>query len=115
MAETEVPPAVNQVELHPDFSQAELRDWCQSHGIAVEAWRPIAKGLVNDDPTIQAIAEHHGKTPVQVALRWHLQHDVIIIPKSIRKERIISNADIWDFALTPEEMARMMASIATTA
>ena len=107
MQETDIVPAVNQVELHPDFSQPELREWCQSRGIAIEAWRPISKGAVNEEPVICDIAKAHGKTPVQVALRWHLQHDIIVIPKSVHQDRIISNAQLWDFELTQEEMQRM--------
>jgi len=104
LEQTEVVPVINQVELHPFCVQPTLREWCQAQGIAVEAWRPILQGEVGEHPVIAKIAEAHGKTPVQVTLRWHLQHDVVVIPKSIHKERIVSNADIWDFSLSDEEM-----------
>lgn len=107
MEETEIVPAVNQIELHPLFSQRQLVAWCQSQGIAVEAWRPIAQGRVMDIPLLQELGKKYGKTPVQITLRWHVEHGVIVIPKSGQPERMAANADIWDFSLTPEEVERI--------
>lgn len=107
METAEVPPAVNQVELHPYLQQRAVREYCFGNGIAVEAWSPIAKGSVIDDEVIGAIAADHGKNPVQVTIRWHLQHGIVAIPKSTKLERITSNAAVFDFTLSDEEMARI--------
>ncbi len=105
LADSEVVPAVNQVELHPRLNQAELRQFCESKGIRLEAWSPLMRGQILDDPTITRIAEAHGKTPAQVVLRWDIDHGVITIPKSVHENRIKENADIFDFALMAEEIA----------
>jgi 2,5-diketo-D-gluconate reductase A len=102
--ETGVTPTVNQIELHPLLQQAGLRHEHAEHGIATEAWSPLAQGKVLDDPTITAIAEAHGKTPSQVVIRWHLQLGNIVIPKSVTPERIVENFDVVDFWLTDDEM-----------
>jgi 2,5-diketo-D-gluconate reductase A len=102
--ETETWPTVNQVELHPRLQQAELRAWHAEHGIATEAWSPLAQGALLDDETIAAVAEDHGKTPAQVILRWHLQLGNVVIPKSVTPERIRENIDIFDFTLSGEEL-----------
>lgn len=106
MAETSVVPAVNQVELHPRLRQKALHDYCRAKGIALEAWAPLMKGQL-DHPVLLRLAEKYGKTPAQVVLRWHIQHGIIVIPKSVRKERIASNAAVFDFTLTAEEMAEI--------
>jgi len=103
--ETTVPPAVNQIEVHPYLTQEPLRAFDAEHGIATEAWSPIAQGLVLDDPTITAIAQEHGKTPAQVVLRWHIQHGSIVFPKSVNPERMKENFDIFDFELPESDMA----------
>ncbi|RBP92415.1 diketogulonate reductase-like aldo/keto reductase [Cytobacillus firmus] len=100
-------PAVNQVELHPLLSQEELRAFCDEHNIKVEAWSPIARGRVLENPAIKEIAEGHGKSSAQVILRWHLQNSIIVIPKSVKEERLRENANIFDFELTEEEMSQM--------
>lgn len=100
----EVIPMVNQVELHPWLSQVPLREYCRRRNIAMEAWAPLARGRVLDDPLLEEIAVRHGKNTAQVTLRWHLQNDVIVIPKSVHRERIIGNADIFDFELSSQEM-----------
>jgi len=100
-----VAPMVNQVEFHPRLQQAELLAYDQKHGIAHEAWAPIMKGRVNDIPELQAIAKKHGKSPVQVTIRWELQKGVVTIPKSVHQKRIVDNADVFDFELSAEEMA----------
>jgi 2,5-diketo-D-gluconate reductase A len=104
-AETETVPAVNQVELHPRFQQAELRSDHSDRGIVTEAWSPLAQGQVLDDPAIAAIAEKHGATPAQAILRWHLQLGNVVIPKSVTPERIASNFDLFDFELDADDMA----------
>ncbi|MFE4483041.1 MULTISPECIES: aldo/keto reductase [Streptomycetaceae] len=102
-------PAVNQVELHPGLQQAELRAFHAEHGIATEAWSPLAQGAVLDDPAITAIAERTGKSPAQVVLRWHLQLGNIVIPKSVTPARIRQNLDVFDFELTEQDMAAIAA------
>ncbi|MGW3181840.1 aldo/keto reductase [Kitasatospora sp. NPDC001119] len=102
-------PAVNQVELHPGLQQAELRAFHAEHGIATEAWSPLAQGAVLDDPAITAIAARTGKSPAQVVLRWHLQLGNIVIPKSVTPARIRQNLDVFDFELTEQDMAAVAA------
>ncbi len=97
-------PMVNQVEYHPYLAQVDLRTFCEQHQIQMEAWSPLMRGKVLDDETIKEIASKYGKTTAQVVLRWDLQHGVITIPKSTHEQRIRSNADIFDFELTDEEM-----------
>ncbi|MGX6448346.1 aldo/keto reductase [Patulibacter sp. S7RM1-6] len=103
-AETDVVPDVNQVELHPYLTQAPLRAFHAEHGIATEAWSPIAQGAVLDDPAIAAIAERLGRTTAQVVLRWHLQIGDVVIPKSVTPERIHQNFALFDFELTDEDV-----------
>jgi 2,5-diketo-D-gluconate reductase A len=103
-AETEMRPTVNQVELHPQMQQRELRAWHEQHGIATEAWSPLAQGAALDDDTIAGIARAHGKTTAQTILRWHLQLGNIVIPKSVTPERIRENFDLFDFELSKQEM-----------
>ncbi|MCX2184152.1 aldo/keto reductase [Streptomyces sp. SKN60] len=98
-------PAVNQIELHPALQQSELRAFHGEHGIATEAWSPLAQGAVLDDPAITAIAAAHGKSPAQVVIRWHLQLGNVVIPKSVTPARIRANFDVFDFVLSDEEMA----------
>ncbi|HEX8944486.1 MAG TPA: aldo/keto reductase [Gemmatimonadaceae bacterium] len=123
IARTDVTPAVNQVELHPHFTQRALRDAHARLGIATQAWSPLggvnvympkrpnapesAKRLKNplEDPVITALALKHGKTPAQIVLRWHLDHGVSAIPKSVKPSRIAENFAVFDFALTPDEVA----------
>ncbi len=106
---TEVPPAVNQIEVHPFLTQDEVRGFCAEHGIAVEAWSPIGQGLELDDPTIVSIAQRVGKTPAQVILRWHIQRGDIIFPKSVTPSRIKENFDIFDFELADGDVAEISA------
>jgi 2,5-diketo-D-gluconate reductase A len=103
--ETETRPTINQIELHPRFQQAELRAWHASHGVATEAWGPLAQGALFDDGTIVRLAERRGKTPAQVILRWHLQRGTIVISGSVTAERIGENIDLFDFELSDREMA----------
>ena len=103
-AETEVVPAVNQIELHPYFQNREVAAYGEEHGIITEAWSPIAQGDVLDDPEIGAIAEKLGRTPAQVVLRWHIQHGYIVFPKSATPERIRENFELFDFELSADDM-----------
>ncbi|WP_249011505.1 aldo/keto reductase [Conexibacter sp. DBS9H8] len=98
-------PSVNQIELHPYLTQPDLSAYCHEHGIGVEAWSPIAQGKVLGDATLVEIAERHGRSPAQVTLRWHLQRNHIIFPKSATPERIRENIAIFDFSLSDAEMA----------
>ncbi|MED1666582.1 aldo/keto reductase [Brevibacillus laterosporus] len=102
----EVKPMLNQIEMHPYLIQKELRQYCEQHGIYVEAWRPLMRGNL-EVPLVQEMAERYQKTPAQIVLRWDLQHKVLVIPKSVRKERIIENAGLFDFELTDEDMAML--------
>ncbi|HET6210300.1 MAG TPA: aldo/keto reductase [Jatrophihabitans sp.] len=108
-SETSVPPAVNQIELHPYLTQAELRAFDAEHGIATEAWSPIAQGGVLKDPAITSIADAHGRTPAQVVLRWHVQLGNIVFPKSVTPERIKENYDIFDFELSEADLGMISA------
>ena len=99
-----VPPMVNQVEAHPYLSQEPLRTFCREHHIAVTAWSPLGRGGVLQDETIIKIAEKYGKSAAQVVLRWHLQHNIMVIPKSVTPSRIEENANIFDFVLSSEDM-----------
>lgn len=118
--ETDVVPAINQIELHPFFAQRDVQAADAANGIVTQAWSPIGgitfyprRGAPNrgvsvmDDPTIREIAETHGKSPAQTMLRWHLQEGRSAIPKSVTPSRIAENFDVFDFALSDEELARI--------
>ena len=102
-----IKPMVNQVEFHPELLQPELLQFCKENQIQMEAWRPIMKGRVNEIELLQELAEKYRKSPVQIVLRWDIQKGVVTIPKSVTPERIISNADIFDFELSDEDVARI--------
>lgn len=101
---TDIVPAVNQVELHPALVQQAVREFDVAHGIATEAWSPLAKGTLLDEHALTTIAAHHDKTPAQVVLRWHIQLGNIVIPKSVTPARIKQNIDVFDFELTQPEL-----------
>lgn len=103
----EIMPMVNQVECHPYLVQQPLIDFCQSHNIVYEAWRPIMQGMVNEIPLFIELSEKYKKSPVHIVLRWDLQKGIVTIPKSVHKDRIESNADIFDFELTAEDIRRI--------
>ncbi|WP_125979892.1 aldo/keto reductase [Loigolactobacillus iwatensis] len=111
MAHTDVVPVVNQIETHPYFQQKGLHDFMAKHNIAHEAWGPLGqgKGNVLNDPTLTELAKKHTKSTAQIILRWHVQRDEIVIPKSIHENRIQQNRDIFDFSLSDEEMAKIAA------
>jgi 2,5-diketo-D-gluconate reductase A len=98
-------PAVNQIELHPALQQPTLRAFHTEHGIATEAWSPLAQGEVLDAPEITKAAEKHGKSPAQVVLRWHLQLGNVVIPKSVTPQRIRENIEVFDFELDGDDLA----------
>ncbi|MDQ0261823.1 aldo/keto reductase [Sinomonas atrocyanea] len=102
-------PAVNQIELHPWLQQHELRALHRELGIATEAWSPLARGHILEDPVLREIAAAHGVSVAQTTIRWHLQEGTIVIPKASSPQRIRENADVFGFALTDEEMARIAA------
>jgi 2,5-diketo-D-gluconate reductase A len=107
--EAEVLPTVNQIELHPHLPQAELREWHAEHGIATEAWSPLAQGELLANETISAVAARHDRTPAQVILRWHLQLGNVVIPKSVTPARIRENFELFDFELGEEDMTEIAA------
>ncbi|MGW5323918.1 aldo/keto reductase [Rhodococcus pyridinivorans] len=98
-------PTINQIELHPGLQQSEVRAFHAEHGIATEAWSPLAQGAVLNDEEITSIAERTGKSPAQVVLRWHLQLGNVVIPKSVTPSRIRENFEVFDFELTDEDMS----------
>lgn len=107
LAVCKVAPMVNQIELHPLNNQKELRDYCATKAIAITAWSPLGQGKLLADPTLVSIGQAHKKTAAQVILRWNIQHGIITIPKSIHKERIEENAQIFDFELSADEMKKI--------
>ncbi|MBX0300350.1 aldo/keto reductase [Cryobacterium sp. 1639] len=109
LAETDVVPAVNQVELHPWLVQAEVRAYNAAHGILTEAWSPLARGRAIGDPVLDAIGARYGKSAAQVVLRWHLQLGNIVIPKSVTPARIRENLDVFDFTLADADLAAITA------
>jgi 2,5-diketo-D-gluconate reductase A len=109
LAEAEVVPAVNQIEVHPYLTQQELLDFGALHGIATEAWSPLAQGIVLGDHAIGEVARRNTRTPAQVVLRWHLQRGSIIFPKSVTPRRMRENFDVFDFELSDDDMVRISA------
>jgi len=109
MTTSKIKPMVDQIELHPTLTQVELRDYLAGEGIAVEAWSPLGQGKILQNPTLVEIGKKHNKTAAQVIIRWHLQSDIIVIPKSVHEERIKENYDVFDFELTDEEIGQINA------
>jgi 2,5-diketo-D-gluconate reductase A len=103
-AEADVVPAANQIELHPYLLNEEVRAYDEEHGIATEAWSPLAKGAVADDPTIAAIAERVGRTAAQVVLRWQIKRGNVVFPKSVTRSRIEENFAVFDFELGADDI-----------
>ncbi|MEU0495681.1 aldo/keto reductase [Mycobacterium sp. NPDC006124] len=106
-AETDTVPAVNQVEAHPYFTNAAVRDHCARHGIAFEAWSPLARGTLLDDPVVHQVAAATGRSAAQVVLRWHLQRGDVVIPKSVSPQRIEQNFAVFDFELSADQVATL--------
>ena len=111
LAETEIVPAVNQIELHPAHQQQEVTAFARAHGIQIEAWGPLGQGKypLLEEPVVVVAAEAHGKSPAQVVIRWHLQTGNILFPKSNRRARMIENLDVFDFELSHTELATISA------
>ena len=108
--QSDVPPAVNQIEVNPYLTQRDLRVFCAEHQIAIEAWSPLARGRdVLSDPAIMRIAGQAGKSPAQVVLRWHIERGDIVFPKSVNPARIRENFDIFDFELSGDDVAAISA------
>lgn len=100
-------PMVNQIECHPYLQQDALIHFCKERDIAVTAWAPLGRGKIIQDDTIKALANKHNKTPAQIILRWHLERDIIIIPKSVTPSRIKENFDLFNFSLSKEDMEKI--------
>lgn len=107
--ETEIVPAVNQIEVHPYFCNEEVRAYGATHGIVTEAWSPIAQGQVLDDPTVVRIAQALAKTPAQIVLRWHIQRNDVVFPKSVNPQRIRENLALFDFELSQDDVSAISA------
>jgi 2,5-diketo-D-gluconate reductase A len=107
VAATGVTPAVNQIELHPAYQQRDITDWAAAHDVRIESWGPLGQGKYDlfGAPAVADAAKAHGKTPAQAVLRWHLQKGFIVFPKSVRRERLEENLDVFDFELTADEIA----------
>lgn len=103
----EIMPVLNQIELHPKLTQKELREFCMKHQIAVQAWSPLMQGQILTNPLIESIANKYGRTTAQIVLRWGIQQDILLVSKSTKPERIISNAQLFDFQLSDEDMVKI--------
>lgn len=109
LVQTEVAPMVNQIEFHPGQMQNETLDYCRAHNILVEAWGPLGRGKMLDNPTLVAMAEKYGKTVAQLCIRWCLQNGVLPLPKSVTPSRIAENADVFDFSISDTDIATINA------
>lgn len=107
METAQIMPMVDQIELHPTFTQEPLRKFLNAHEIAVEAWSPLGQGKSLNEPIIKEIAAKYQKTTAQIIIRWHIQRDTIVIPKSVHEERIKENFDVFDFELSIEDMEKI--------
>ncbi|MBL8994346.1 MAG: aldo/keto reductase [Spirochaetia bacterium] len=107
LKDSKVVPAVNQVELSPFLSQQKLRDFCAKHNILVEAYSPLTRGVKLCHPVVVEVAGKYKKTPGQILIRWCLEHDLVVFPKSIHQERIVENAGVFDFEIAAPDMAEL--------
>jgi diketogulonate reductase-like aldo/keto reductase len=107
MEESEVKPVINQVEFHPFLLQRNLLEFCRENDIQLEAWSPLTRARFFDNPVIQEASKKYGKSPAQILLRWDLQHQVVTLPRSTREDHIRENAQIFDFELSKEDMAKL--------
>lgn len=103
-AKANIKPMVNQIECHPRLTQFDLREYCEEQGIAITSWSPLARGRILEEPTLKRISTKYSKSTAQTIIRWHLQHDLIVIPKSENPSRIAENMDVYDFELSFEDM-----------
>jgi diketogulonate reductase-like aldo/keto reductase len=106
-ASARILPAANQIEISPFLQQRDVRAWCRAHGVVVEAYSPLTKGARLGHPVVMDVARRTGKSPAQVLLRWGLEQGLVVLPKSIRPERIRENAAIFDFTLDAESLSRL--------
>lgn len=104
---TDIVPAVNQVEFHPFLHQKKLMEYCRNKGIQLEAYAPLTRGERLDDPVILEVAQKYAKTPAQVLIRWSLQHGIVVIPKSVKPERIRENGRVFDFNISDGVMRKL--------
>ncbi|EMK08534.1 MULTISPECIES: aldo/keto reductase [Leptospira] len=104
LKDSQITPAVNQVEFHPFLNQIHLLEYCKKHKIQLEAYSPLAHGQKIEDPTISKIAQKYNKTPAQILIRWAIEQKIVVIPKSTQKKRIIENSKVFDFAISEEDM-----------
>ncbi|TKW49418.1 putative oxidoreductase C2F3.05c [Colletotrichum tanaceti] len=102
-----IAPVINQIEVHPFNTQTHIRETCAKHGIAIEAYAPLARGMRMKHPKILELAKKYGCTPAQLFVRWSLDHDMITLPKSVRRERLVENADVSGFEISEEDLAAM--------
>lgn len=109
MADAKVKPVLDQIELHPTLTQEPLREYLKSIDIAVESWSPLGQGTILSNPVLVEIGKKYNKTAAQVIIRWHLQNDIIVIPKSVHEERIQENFDVFDFELTADDIQKINA------
>ncbi|MEP3046934.1 MAG: aldo/keto reductase [Roseibium sp.] len=107
IGETGVKPVLNQIELHPDFQQKELRAFHGKHGIVTQSWSPLGQGGLLDQADIAKIASKHGRSTAQIIIRWHIQQGLVVIPKSVHPDRIKQNFQVFDFELDEQDLARM--------
>ncbi|WP_110588588.1 aldo/keto reductase [Microbacterium suaedae] len=104
--ETGVVPAIDQIELHPAHQQADVTAWAEANGTKIESWGPLGQGKypLFENPAVAGAADAHGKSPAQVVIRWHLQRGFVVFPKSVRRERMAQNFDVFDFELSADEV-----------
>ena len=107
LMDAEIKPMVNQIRFHPGMMQKQIVAFCRDNNILVEAYSPLGRGAILNDPVLVSIAEKYGRTSAQICLRWELQHGILPLPKSVTPERIISNTKLFDFALDEEDMTRI--------
>lgn len=104
LKDSQITPAVNQVEFHPFLNQIDLFEYCKKHKIQLEAYSPLAHGQKIEDPKIAKIAKKYGKTSAQILIRWAIEQNIVVIPKSVKKERIVENSQVFDFKISDEDM-----------
>ena len=107
LAQVSIKPVINQVEFHPYLTQNKLRKYLEAQNIIMESWSPLMNSQILHDDVINEVANEVGKTPAQVAIRWNIQHDVVVIPKSVTPHRIEENLDVWNFELSDNQMERI--------
>ena len=107
LAQVSIKPVINQVEFHPYLTQNKLRKYLEAQNIIMESWSPLMNSQILHDDVINEVANEVGKTPAQVVIRWNIQHDVVVIPKSVTPHRIEENLDVWNFELSDKQMERI--------